>query len=344
MTALTSVLIVDDEPAIRDLMARWVGALGLESKTVANAYEALAALRARQYDLAVIDVMLPGHDGLWLASQLRRDHPHTAIVLATAYTALLGNDSDAERPIADLLIKPFQRDRFALAIERGRRWREQLLDEMQWQARLSAELADRVGQLCTELDRRSATPADEGDMLLTMARERAPDVAAHSERVAEAAVLVAREIGSNEGEALAGVIERAGRFHDIGKLAIPDALLTKPSELAPGEHAIMRKHVDAGAEILARTRTLQDVAPIVFASHEWFGGDGYPRKLAGHAIPLASRILAIADAYDAMTHDRQYRARLDSCDAVAEILRCCPTQFDPEIVTAFLSMLSRTVQ
>jgi putative nucleotidyltransferase with HDIG domain len=341
MTALSSVLIVDDEPAIRDLMTRWVHALGLQPDTAANAYEALAALRTHHYDLAVIDVMLPGHDGLWLASQLHRDHPQTAVVLATAYTALLGDD-ETEPPIADLLIKPFQRDRFALAIERGRRWREQMLDERRWHELLSAELEQRIGELCTDLARHSPDERDERETLLAMSREAAPDVADHSERVAVTAGLIAREIGAADHGRLAGVLEVAGRFHDIGKLAIPAALLTKPSRLAPGENAIMRKHVDAGAEILASTRTLRDVAPIVFASHEWFGGDGYPRKLAGHAIPLASRILAIADAYDAMTHDRQYRVRLDSVDAVSEVLRCCPAQFDPEIVTAFLAVLGRT--
>jgi response regulator RpfG family c-di-GMP phosphodiesterase len=338
--ALTSVLIVDDEPAICDLMTRWLNALGLPSKTAANAYEALAALRAQPYELAIIDVMLPGHDGLWLAHQLRRDHPQTAVVLATAYTALL--ESDEAPPIADLLIKPFQRDRFALAVERGRRWREQMLSELDWQARLSSELQERIGQLCAELSRRSPRAADEGEVLLAMSRERAPDVAAHSERVAQHARLIACEMGADGRGDLAMVLESAGRFHDIGKLAIPDALLMKPSLLAPGEDAIMRQHVEAGAEILARTRTLQGVAPIVFASHEWFGGGGYPRQLAKHAIPLASRILAIADSYDAMTHDRQYRVRLDSAEAVAEMLRCCPAQFDPDLVTVFLGVLSRS--
>src|SRR6266540_973113 len=120
MTALSSVLIVDDEPAVRDLMARWVTSLGLRPKTAASADEALEALREQHCDLAVIDVMMPGHDGLWLATQLQRDHPHTAVVIATAYTDLLDGDSQ-QRPIADMLIKPFQRDRFALAVDRSER-------------------------------------------------------------------------------------------------------------------------------------------------------------------------------------------------------------------------------
>src|SRR5919201_139742 len=124
MTGLTNVLIVDDEPAVRDVMARWVASLGLQPKTAANADEALATLRTQHYDLAVIDVMMPGRDGLWLANEMHEKHPNTAVVMATAYTELL----DAEKPrpdFADLLIKPFHRDRFALALDRGRQWRRQ---------------------------------------------------------------------------------------------------------------------------------------------------------------------------------------------------------------------------
>ena len=93
--------------------------------------------------------------------------------------------------------------------------------------------------------------------------------------------------------------------------------------------------------MLDATRTLQHAADSVRASHEWFSGGGYPRKISGDAIPPASRIIAAVDAYDAMTQNRAYRVRLDSSDAIAELLRCCPTQFDPRVVNAFLAVLGR---
>jgi putative two-component system response regulator len=317
-------------------MARWVASLGLRPQTAATAEEALATLRSAHYDLAVIDVMMPGHDGLWLASQMQRDYPHTAVVIATAYTELLGADAQ-EAPVADFLIKPFQRDRFALAVDRGRQWRKEALEEVEWHARLSIELQERTERICASLT--GITPRSDVESLLTVARERMPETVAHSDRVARFAVSVAREM---EIDHIVGdSIEVAARFHDIGKAAMPDALLTKPSPLTPGEMAIMRRHVDAGAAILASSRALEPAAAIVLASHEWFGGGGYPRKLAGAAIPMASRIIAVVDAYDAMTQDRAYRIRLDSTDAVAELLRCCPSQFDPEIVSAFLAVLGR---
>jgi putative two-component system response regulator len=335
---LTSVLIVDDEPAVRDIMARWVNSLGLRSHSAANADEALATLRIRHYDLAVIDMLMPGHDGLWLANQLQRDHPHTAVVIATAYTELLEGETEP-REIADLLVKPFQRDRFALAVDRGRQWRKQALEEVQWHAQLSVELRDRAEEIRILAREYLRAGVSETDALVAVASDRAPETMAHGERVARYARSLAREL-SLEHE-LGWQLDVAARLHDIGKAAMPDALLTKPSPLSPGEMAIMRRHVDVGADILEATDSLRDVAPLVRASHKWFSGGGYPLKLAGISIPLVSRIIAVVDAYDAMTHSRTYRVQLDSTDAIGELLRCSRTQFDPEIVTAFLAILGR---
>ena len=153
MTSIVaSVLIVDDEPAVRDIMARWVVSLGLNARTAANADEALATLHTEPCELAVIDIRMPGHDGLWLADELRRRHPDTAVVLATAYAALLDGEPSAP-PIADLLIKPFERERFVMAVERGRHWRKEAVDDSSWQARLSLELRDRTDNICVEVAR-----------------------------------------------------------------------------------------------------------------------------------------------------------------------------------------------
>jgi len=332
------VLIVDDEPAVRELMARWVAALGMQPHTAANADEALETLRSAHYDLAVIDVMMPGRDGLWLATEMRRDHPHTAVVISTAFSDVLRSESP-QPPIADLLVKPFQRDRFALAVDRGRQWRKNALEELEWHARLSAEMQVRAEDISALVRNRFEAGGSEKQAFIALVRDSLADTLAHCERVARYAASVARQMGVDPE--LQPSLDSAALFHDIGKIAIPLALLTKPSPLTSGEMAITRKHAEIGAEMLDRTRTLRDAAPAVLASHEWFSGGGYPRRLVGGAIPLASRIIAVVDAYDAMTQDRAYRVRLDSSDAVAELLRCAPSQFDPEVVAAFLSVLGR---
>jgi putative nucleotidyltransferase with HDIG domain len=319
-------------------MARWVSSLGLRAQTASNADEALRSLRRQHCDLAVIDVMMPGHDGLWLASEMQRDHPHTAVIVATAFTELLGQDAP-RRPIADYLIKPFQRDRFALAVDRGRQWRKLALEDLHWHAVLSIELRDRAVQVLDAVRRRVDAGLSERDALVGLMVERMPGVAAHSERVTRYAWSVARELEVDR--ALGDDLDAAARFHDVGKLAMPEALLCKPSALTAGEMAIMRQHVDIGAEMLESTPSLAFAAPAVRASHEWFDGGGYPHQTSGHAIPLVSRIIAVADAYDAMTQDRAYRIHLESSDALAEIVRCNSAQFDPQIVAAFVAVLGR---
>ena len=204
---------------------------------------------------------------------------------------------------------------------------------------LSIELRDRAAQISHALNERAMGGASEADALAALASERIPDVAAHCGRVARYAHAIAHELDVDR--ALGADLEIAARFHDIGKMAMPEALLAKPSALTPDEKAIMRLHVDIGADILEATRSLAIAAPAVFASHEWFGGGGYPRNAAGLTIPFVSRIIAVADAYDAMTQDRAYRIRSTSSDAVAELLRCSPVQFDPEVVAAFLAGLGR---
>jgi putative nucleotidyltransferase with HDIG domain len=198
------------------------------------------------------------------------------------------------------------------------------------------EVSDRIEQVINAVARR-ASGANEADALKTLATQRMPETMAHAERVSRYAQAVAREMGV--AQELGVTLELAARFHDIGKVAMPDALLTKPSPLTQGELAIMRRHVELGAEILRASGALASIAPLVLTSHEWFNGGGYPRRLAGSDIPLATRIITVVDAYDAMTQNRSYRLGTHGQDAVAELLRCTPTQFDPDVVTAFLSVL-----
>ena len=218
------MLIVDDEPAVRDLMSRWVASLGLRPQTAANADEALASLRRQHCDLAVIDVMMPGHDGLWLAGEMQREHPHTAVIVATAYTELLGGDAP-HPPIADFLVKPFQRDRFALAVDRGRQWRKLALEEVHWHA-LLVDRAARSGRADrrTPSTLRVAAGASEDDALTALLRRT--DARGRRARRARRALRRGRSRASWTWIARSAPTSRsAARFHDVGKLAMPEALI-----------------------------------------------------------------------------------------------------------------------
>jgi PAS domain S-box-containing protein/putative nucleotidyltransferase with HDIG domain len=161
----------------------------------------------------------------------------------------------------------------------------------------------------------------------------------HSERISEWAEAVARELGREEAEVQD--IRWGALLHDIGKIGVPDAILRKPGKLTDAEWAIMRKHPEIGEEILASTERMRGVAALVRHHQEKWNGAGYPDRLKENEIPLGARILAVCDAYSAITDDRPYKKARTHEDAVAELRRCAGEQFDPEVVEAFCRVLDR---
>ncbi|HEV2283508.1 MAG TPA: MFS transporter [bacterium] len=164
----------------------------------------------------------------------------------------------------------------------------------------------------------------------------------HSQAVAQLSKRIARTVGVSER--LAHDAFMTGLLHDIGKVAVPDAILQKPGRLLPEEWDVMRSHVIDSAAMVASIAGLSRIAPMVRASHEHFDGTGYPDGLHGREIPLAARIVAIADAYHALTNDRVYRSRQGVAAALAELDRCSGTQFDPGLVLALRQLIGRAVR
>ena len=165
--------------------------------------------------------------------------------------------------------------------------------------------------------------------------------ARHSETVGRYSELMARELGLSEQHV--GRVRLAGLLHDIGKVGVPDAILNKPGPLDEDERAVIARHPELGAEILEHP-SLADVQGWVAAHHERPDGTGYPHGLAGDALPLEARIVAVADAYEAMTSDRSYRDAIGHQRARDELERCAGTQFDATVVSAFLAVLDRESQ
>lgn len=172
-------------------------------------------------------------------------------------------------------------------------------------------------------------------LLLDLLHSHHPATAAHGERVGRQAAALASQLGL-PADALR-VIEVGGRFHDVGKLAIPAAVLQKADALSNEEWALMRRHPELGAYLLAAFGLPPSVIAAVHHHHERYDGTGYPGRLADHCIPFAARIIAVADAFDVMTTDRSYRAAMAPADAVAEIARLRGTQFDPTVVDALVT-------
>ncbi len=157
----------------------------------------------------------------------------------------------------------------------------------------------------------------------------------HSERVGNLCATIAKHLNLSKAEI--DKIRVAGYLHDIGKIGIDEAILNKPGKLNKNEWEIMKLHPAKGFEILEKTNKYNDIADIVLSHHERYDGLGYPNGLVGEEIPMMARIIAISDAYDAMTEQRTYRAPLSKEEAIAELKNCSGTQFDPEIVSVFIN-------
>lgn len=164
-----------------------------------------------------------------------------------------------------------------------------------------------------------------------------PYTKGHSERVAEIARRLAIAMGFPEREVAR--VHTAGILHDIGKIGVPEDILHKQGKLSDEEYSIIRQHPVDGHNILKPLDFLADILPAVYHHHEQYDGTGYPDRLSGDAIPLWSRLLQVADTFDAMTSTRPYRIAMDKARAIDEIIRCSGTQFDPEVVKALMTFI-----
>jgi response regulator RpfG family c-di-GMP phosphodiesterase len=336
-----SVLLVDDENGIRGLMTRWIESIGYESREAANAEEALDHMSRKVSEVAVCDIRLPGRDGLWLAEQIRQQYPDTAVIMATGVHDVDAAVTSLRSGVVDYLVKPFGRDRLREALVRGFGFHQNSVDARKWRQALEAELGARRQQLSDALAEVEITSQSALNAILAMLTVRDRPAYDHARRVAVIAVHLARALGMTVLEV--ADVERAALLHDIGKIAIPEAVLLKPASLTDEEREIMRRQPQLGHDLLARMPFLAEAAEIVVATQERFDGTGYPRGLSGDRIPLGSRIVSVADAYDAMTHARAHRDAVASSEAVSELQRSSGSQFDPRVVNAMIHYVNQAL-
>ena len=332
-----SVLIVDDENGVRDLMARWLEAGGYAVTTAASAEEALGQFEAAPPAVALCDIRMPGHDGIWLAERIRQQYPETAVIMATGVHDVGPAVSTLRQGVIDYLTKPFGRDRLREAVTRGLEWHESAWDARRWRESLEQEMAIRRARLSNAIAAVEVNTEEALDSMIAMLTLADREAYAHGHRVAAFAVSVARMLGLPD-EALT-TIQHGALLHDIGKLAVPEAVLRKPAPLTVEEVMLVRQHPAIGSDIIAGVPYLESAVPIVREAHERMDGLGYPRGVPASEVSIGARIVCVADAYDTMTRPRVFRDALTSADALLELRRCTGSQFDPLVVEAFTRMV-----
>jgi response regulator RpfG family c-di-GMP phosphodiesterase len=332
----TKILIVDDDSSVRDVIAVLLGEEGYVCTAVNSAEAALDAVRHAEYPLVISDVRMPGKDGFWLLDRMREGHPDTAVVMLTAYGDTEAAVECLRNGAADYLLKPPKVTELIRAIERALGRRRLELARHKYRRSLENRVREKTAELSRTLRDLESTYSQTLWSLVAALDAREHETSDHSQRVVRYTLAIGRRIGIPERDLPA--LGRGALLHDIGKIGVPDAILLKPAKLTEEEWTEMRKHPQIGFDILKSIQFLGTSAEMVLCHQERIDGRGYPRGLAGEAIPIFARIFAIADTFDAMTTNRPYRRALPREAAFAEIKRCTGTQFDPRCAEVFLSM------
>lgn len=339
MLALNAV-VVDDSDVNLMLFKHLVAKIdGIEARYFASSAEALAWCEYTPIDLAIVDYMMPAPDGIEFIRRLR-EIPGLDEIPAVMVTA---NDQKEVRYTAlqagatDFLTKPVDKNEFVARIGNLARLR-----------RAQKLVADRAALLAEEVAAATAQIVErERETIFCLSRAaefRDPETGSHIMRMAHYSRLIARQLGLDDAEQQ--LIFEAAPMHDIGKVGTPDMILLKPGRLTPEEFEIMKRHATMGHDILKDSTSpiLRVAAAIALAHHEKFDGSGYPKGLAGEAIPLHGRIVALADVFDALTSERPYKKGWTPEQALDFIHEQNGRHFDPAVVAAFVAVWDEAME
>lgn len=332
------VLIVDDEASIRHAMGKFLRSRGYEVAEADSGAAAIALLQKNQFAAMLCDVRMPGMSGVDVVPRALELWPDLAILMLTAVNDASTATSVLARGVLDYLMKPVELDDLARALERALDRREIESQQRQVERLVREEVTACTEELRREQVALSVAAAGALGALVNAHEAGRRFLRGHSQRVAAMAAAIgsALQLGGEEVEDL----RLAGLLHDVGEIGIPDGLLDKPGPLTASERAVAREHVRAGIEILTPLKPLARILPAIRDHHEHWNGSGYPAGTSGEGISLGGRILAAADAYDALTSARPYREPLPGPGAVEALAAHAGTQFDPAVFAALRGVVA----
>ena len=323
-------LVVDDEPGVRRSLARMLQAQGFHCYEASSGLEALELLeRIGETPLIVSDMRMPELDGIGFLEAVRRRYPDTSVIMLTGLSDTTTAVDCLHLGAADFLLKPISMNELQARVARALEKRALVLQNRYYQENLERRVHDQA-QRIQELFLQGV------QMLARALEAKDAYTRGHSIRVSCYAVATARRMGF-QGALLDG-IRLGGELHDIGKIGTRESVLHKPGRLTAEEFRQISEHPLLGERMLSPlARESPEVLRIVRSHHERLDGRGFPDGLRGDHIPIEARIVAVADAFDAMTTRRPYRESRPPAQAMAELRRVAGTQLDPEVVEAFVA-------
>jgi putative nucleotidyltransferase with HDIG domain len=338
------ILVVDDDESIREIMSSMLSHAGFDCRGVGSGHEAIATLQSdNNFALMLSDLAMEGMDGFTLLNRIRRIHPQMPVVMVTAVHDISVALAAIRSGAYDYLLKPFERDQLLATVRRALENRRLTMENLAYKNKLETLVSARTELLqraMSELEGAMRELERSYDITLEALGDaldlKDAETEGHSKRVTAFTMAIARAMELPTDRVR--VIARGAFLHDVGKMAIPDAILRKPGRLTPEEQTKMREHAFLGYQMLRKIRFLHEPAQIVYSHQERYDGSGYPRGLKGDQIPIGARIFAVADTFDAITSDRPYRAAQSIPAARREIQKHSGHQFDPQVVEAFMSI------
>jgi len=326
------VLVVDDEEFMRSIVRQRLEMAGYHVEEACSGEEALDRLGYGRYSVLLTDIRMPGMDGVTLLGEWAKRSPETVGVVMSASTELGTAVSALKIGACDYITKPFNFDVLLVTIENALRKKDIERQLQDYQMNLEKKVKEQT-DVINSMYVRSI------DSLIKALEAKDYYTRGHSQRVTIYSIAIAKEMGMPDAEV--DLLHRASVLHDLGKIGVRESVLNKPGKLSNEEFADIVRHPEVAKRILEPIPYFQPLLPAILHHHERYDGCGYPARLTGERIPLHSRIMAIADTFDAMTSTRAYRDALPVSEANAEILRCAGAQFDPDIVPHFLACQSR---
>jgi len=323
------ILIVDDELGPRESL-RMILQWDYDVVMAEGGRSALAVLEKENYDLVILDIRMPDINGIDLLAEIKQIAPDTEVVMITAYASVETAANALRYGALDYLIKPFQADAVRDAVEKGlqrSRQNRNLQSKMEQLELANRSLEEEIEQAYQDIQKHYLETVRS---LVTAVDAKDSYTKGHQERVAMFSMLLGAELELSPHEV--GVLQQAAMLHDIGKIGIREQLLLKKNALTRDEFEMIKKHPLIGSRILSPVESLKEVITLVVHHHERYDGKGYPSGLAGEEIPLGARIIAVADAIDAMLSNRPYAQARKVENVRDELIRNRGTQFDPVIV------------
>ncbi len=336
------VLVVDDEISVRKVMAAVLAQLGFPCETAASGEEALRVLETQRIDAVISDLQMPGMSGMELLAKVRQSYPQKVFLMVTGVDDIRVGVEAMRQGADDYLVKPLQVDANIVLSSLMRALHVKRLEQEveNYRHHLEEIVAEQTQQLREALRQIERSYDHTLEVLGAAIDLRDGPTAGHSRRVFLYSIEIAKGMGGLEDQMRN--IAMGAWLHDIGKLAIPDAILLKPASLTDEEREIMQRHVQIGYDLVKGIPFLADAAEIIFAHHERCDGSGYPRGLGMQEIPIGAKIFAVADTFDAMTSDRPYRRALPFEASREVIARGAGKQYDSQVAKVFLSTPDET--